>query len=56
MDNSHNTLPLDILMMGELYQNNHHKRPNNPNFAWRWFEFDFGYWATLTLKKLRIIY
>ena len=55
-DNSQNTLPLDILMMGELYQNNHHKRPNNPNFAWRWFEFDFGYWATLTLKKLRIIY
>tara|TARA_B100001750_G_C15513582_1_gene605381 strand:+ start:63 stop:683 length:621 start_codon:yes stop_codon:yes gene_type:complete len=54
-DNSKNTLPVDILMMGELYQNNHHKNPNNPNFSYHWFEFDFGYWTALILKKLRII-
>lgn len=55
-DNSKNTLPIDFLMMGELYQNNHHYRPNNSNFAVKWFEYDFGYLATKCLKKLRLIY
>ena len=55
-DNSKNTLPLDFLMMGELYQNNHHRRPKEPNFAVRWFELDFGYIATLALKRLRVIH
>jgi len=54
-DNSKNTLPVDFLMMGELYQNNHHKRPNSLNFAARWFELDLGYMATLIFKKFRII-
>ncbi|OIQ66131.1 fatty acid desaturase [mine drainage metagenome] len=39
-DKSKNTTPFDFLMLGELFQNNHHKRPNSPNFAARWFEFD----------------
>ncbi len=55
-DNSKNTLPLDFLMMGELYQNNHHRKPKEPNFAVRWFELDFGYIATLILKRLKVIY
>ena len=55
-DNSKNTLPIDFLMMGELYQNNHHRRPNNMNFAVRWFEIDLGYIATSFLKKLKVIY
>lgn len=55
-DNSKNTLPLDLLMMGELYQNNHHKRPNNMNFAVKWFELDLGYIATLILKKVKIVH
>ncbi|MFL2982786.1 MAG: fatty acid desaturase [Candidatus Neomarinimicrobiota bacterium] len=55
-DNSKNTLPIDFLMMGELYQNNHHKRPNDLNFAVKWFELDFGYIVTLLLKKIRVIY
>jgi len=42
--------------MGELYQNNHHRRPNNMNFAVRWFEIDLGYIATSFLKKLKVIY
>ena len=42
-DHSKNTLPLDFLMMGELFQNNHHKSPNNLNFAKKWFEFDPSY-------------
>ncbi len=39
-DHSKNTLPFDFLMLGELFQNNHHKHPNSPNFAQRWWEFD----------------
>ena len=55
-DNSKNTLPFDFLMMGELYQNNHHKMPQKSNFAVRWFEFDLGFAFANILKKLRVIY
>jgi stearoyl-CoA desaturase (delta-9 desaturase) len=54
-DNSKNTLPVDLLMMGELYQNNHHKTPNNRNFAHRWFEIDLGYLFASLLQKLNVI-
>ena len=54
-DHSKNTLPLDFLMMGELFQNNHHKRPNSVNFAIRWFEFDPSYPIIKMLHALRII-
>lgn len=39
-DNSKNTLVWDLLLLGELFQNNHHSRPNRVNFAIRWFELD----------------
>ena len=55
-DNSKNSLPLDFLMMGELYQNNHHKKPNDLNFAKNWFEFDFGYIISNILRKIKVIY
>ena len=42
-DHSKNSLPVDLLMMGELFQNNHHHSPNNANFARKWFEFDPTY-------------
>jgi putative ABC transport system permease protein len=32
-DKSRNTLPVDFLMMGELYQNNHHRYPKRLQFA-----------------------
>ena len=54
-DNSKNTLFIDFLMLGELYQNNHHKFPTKSNFAFRWFEIDFGYFIIKVLYKLRII-
>ena len=38
---SRNLLPIDFLMLGELYHNNHHKYPVRINFGGiRWHEFD----------------
>lgn len=42
-DHSKNSLPIDLLLMGELMQNNHHKSPNSINFAKKWWEFDPTY-------------
>jgi len=39
-DASRNLLPLDFVMLGELFQNNHHRAPGRLNFATRRFEFD----------------
>jgi stearoyl-CoA desaturase (delta-9 desaturase) len=54
-DNSKNTLVLDVLTMGELFQNNHHKWGQSPNFAVRWFELDPTYQFIKVLGWLRII-
>jgi stearoyl-CoA desaturase (delta-9 desaturase) len=42
-DNSKNSLVFDVLTMGELFQNNHHKWGQSPNFAVRVFEIDPAY-------------
>lgn len=39
-DRSRNSLAIDVVTMGELFQNNHHRHPSSPNFAVRGFEFD----------------
>lgn len=54
-DKSTNSLPLDFLMSGELFQNNHHKLPMRANFATRWWEFDPTYPIIFILDKLGII-
>ncbi len=54
-DQSRNTLPVDLLLMGELYQNNHHQRPMAVSFACRWFEVDPTYPIILLLKQLRLL-
>lgn len=53
-DNSKNTFPVDIIMLGELFQNNHHYRPLNPNFAARWFEVDPVYVVMQPMRWLGI--
>jgi stearoyl-CoA desaturase (delta-9 desaturase) len=54
-DHSKNTVPVDIFLMGELMQNNHHKSANSINFAKKWYEFDPTYPVILILDKLHII-
>lgn len=54
-DQSKNSLLFDILMLGELFQNNHHRMPFKPNFATKWYEVDPTYPAVKLLSWLRII-
>ena len=54
-DNSKNTLFIDFLMLGELYQNNHHRFPTKNNFSFKWYEIDFGYLIVRAFSKLGII-
>jgi stearoyl-CoA desaturase (delta-9 desaturase) len=54
-DKSKNSLVLDVLMMGELFQNNHHKLPNRVNFGVKWFEFDPTYPVIKLLSWVGII-
>ena len=44
-----------ILLMGELFQNNHHFAKLDPNFAKKWYELDFTYVIMKGLHAVRII-
>lgn len=54
-DHSKNTTPFGVILMGELFQNNHHMNKYDPNFAKRWFEFDVTYLVMRGLNAVRII-
>ncbi len=54
-DHSKNTTPLGILLMGELFQNNHHHAKYDPNFAKKWFELDFTFLIMRGLNLIGII-
>ena len=54
-DASRNTLPIDLLTGGELFQNNHHRFGSSPNFAVRWFEIDPTYQVMRVLSACGII-
>lgn len=54
-DTSKNFLPVDILMLGESYHNNHHKLLARPNFGVRWFEIDPVYPIIKLLSAVKII-
>lgn len=54
-DHSHNSEPFGIILMGELFQNNHHKFPESVNFAQKWFELDPTYYVLKVLDWFKII-
>jgi stearoyl-CoA desaturase (Delta-9 desaturase) len=54
-DKSRNTLFVDFLTAGELFQNNHHKFAMSPNFGARWFEIDPTYLGIRMLSALKVI-
>lgn len=54
-DQSRNTLPMDFLCMGELFQNNHHKFGMSPNFAARKWELDPTWQVMKVLAALKLI-
>jgi stearoyl-CoA desaturase (Delta-9 desaturase) len=57
---SMNLFSIDVLMLGESYHNNHHKRPSSINFGHRWHEIDpihpiillFAWLGIIKLPKL----
>ncbi|MFN3784495.1 MAG: acyl-CoA desaturase [Spirosomataceae bacterium] len=55
-DTAKNLLPVDFLMLGESYHNNHHKFGGRANFGIKWHEFDPTYPFILLLNKLGIIH
>ncbi len=54
-DTAKNLLPLDFLMMGEGYHNNHHKFGGRANFGFKWHEFDPTYPFILIMNLIGII-
>lgn len=52
---SKNLLPVDFLMLGESYHNNHHKYASSVNFGVKWFEIDPVYYIILLFNFLGII-
>ena len=54
-DHSKNTLIFDFLMLGELFQNNHHKNFAKPYFTSRWFEIDPVYPIIKLLHFLKVL-
>jgi stearoyl-CoA desaturase (Delta-9 desaturase) len=54
-DTAKNLLPVDFLMMGEGYHNNHHKFGGRANFGVKWHEFDPVYPFILLFNSLGIV-
>lgn len=52
---SENLFVVDVLMLGESYHNNHHKRPSAVNFGVKWHEIDPVYPVILFLNWINVI-
>lgn len=52
---SRNFMPVDVLMLGEDYHNNHHKFPSSANFGFKWYEIDPIYYIMLILEFAGVI-
>ncbi len=52
---SKNLIPVDFLMLGESYHNNHHKFPSSINFGRKWHELDPIYPIIRLLGAVHVI-
>jgi stearoyl-CoA desaturase (delta-9 desaturase) len=53
---SRNLLPVDFLMLGESYHNNHHKFPSRINFGGiKWYEIDPVYPVIRLFDRLGVV-
>jgi len=54
-DHSKNSEIWGFALLGELFQNNHHKFPSSANFAAKWFELDPTYVTLKVLSWFKIV-
>ena len=54
-DASRNSIPFDLLTLGELFQNNHHHAAGRPDFAARSFEWDPTHTVLRLLARVGVI-
>jgi stearoyl-CoA desaturase (delta-9 desaturase) len=54
-DNSRNNHLVAWLVVGEGFQNNHHRYPSSPRFSYRWYEIDPGYGVCWLLDKIGLV-
>jgi stearoyl-CoA desaturase (delta-9 desaturase) len=52
---SRNLYPMDLVLLGEAYHNNHHKTPSSINFGKRWYEFDPLYPVIVFLSWIHVV-
>jgi stearoyl-CoA desaturase (delta-9 desaturase) len=55
-DDSRNSWFLAILTFGEGWHNNHHHYPHSVRQGFRWWEYDFTFYALWVMSKLGIIW
>jgi stearoyl-CoA desaturase (delta-9 desaturase) len=55
-DTAKNLLPVDVIMMGESYHNNHHKFGGRANFGKKWHELDPTFLFIWLFSKMGIIH
>ncbi|MDP3962904.1 MAG: fatty acid desaturase [bacterium] len=51
-----NSFVLAILVLGEGYHRNHHRKAGSAYLGWKWYDFDPGKWILVTLEKIRLVY
>jgi stearoyl-CoA desaturase (Delta-9 desaturase) len=54
-DKSRNVVLWDVITLGELFQNNHHRHAQSANFAARWYEYDPSHLLILVLDRLGVL-
>lgn len=54
-DASTNALPVDLLVLGDMMQNNHHRHPMRTSNAVRWFEVDLAGFAIRGLARVGVV-